>query len=67
MLQSKPCARCEHELPLSDFDHPNSIFCKTCTQEAMVIIRRKYSIIEAAHFRAKLRQKTKHLGAKVGG
>jgi hypothetical protein len=57
----KPCARCEQELPLNQFDAPNAIFCKRCTAEVLAIMRRKYGILADAHFRAQLRQRTKHL------
>ena len=61
MPKLKPCARCERELPYSDFLHPSAPFCKVCEKEAVAITRHKYSIIRAAHFRAKLRYKTKKL------
>jgi len=35
------------------------MFCKTCTEEVVGIVRSKYSAIEAAHFRAKLRRRSK--------
>ena len=31
--------RCESELPLSEFDSPDSIFCKSCTEEVVEIIK----------------------------
>ncbi len=55
----KPCSRCEQELPPADFSEPDSPFCKTCTEEIVAIIRSKYNAIEAAHFRAKLRQRSR--------
>jgi len=55
----KPCMRCERELSLSAFDSPDSMFCKECTEEIVDIIKNKYNAIEAALFRAKLRQKSK--------
>lgn len=61
MSQLKPCMRCEQELPLSHFDSPASMFCKECTEEIVEIIKIKYNAIEAALFRAKLRQKTRDL------
>jgi len=60
----RPCARCERELPLSRFKRPDTPFCKTCEKEAAAIIRRKYNIIRAAHFRARLRHKTRQLRAR---
>jgi len=35
------------------------MFCKDCTEEIVDIIKNKYSAIEAALFRARLRKKTK--------
>ncbi len=55
----KPCVRCESELPLSDFPHPESAFCNSCTNEIVNIIRTKYNAIEAAVFRAKLRRSSR--------
>jgi hypothetical protein len=55
----KPCMRCEHELPLSAFDSPDSLFCTECTEEIVDIIKNKYNAIEAALFRAKLRRSSK--------
>jgi len=51
--------RCESELPLSEFDSPDSIFCQDCTEEIVEIIKNKYNAIEAALFRARLRQKSR--------
>ena len=59
MSQLKPCVRCESELPLGDFPHPESAFCKNCTEEIVSIIRTKYNAIEAALFRAKLRRRSR--------
>jgi len=59
LTELKPCMRCESELPLSAFDHEESMFCKECTEEVVEIVRNKYNAIEAALFRAKLRRKTK--------
>ncbi len=59
MSELKPCVRCESELPVSEFPHPESAFCKNCTDEIVNIIRSKYSTIEAAHFRAKLRRRSR--------
>lgn len=59
MTELKPCMRCELELPLSAFDSPDSMFCKDCTEEIVEIIKTKYNAIEAALFRARLRQKTR--------
>jgi len=57
----QPCAHCEEELPLACFDSPDSLFCKACTQEIVEVLRKKYGLIQAAHFRAQLRHKTRHL------
>lgn len=51
--------RCERELSLSAFDSSHSMFCKECTEEIVDIIKNKYNAIEAALFRAKLRQRSK--------
>lgn len=59
MSELKPCVRCESELPYSEFSHPESAFCQDCTEEIVSIIRSKYSTIEAAHFRAKLRRRSR--------
>ncbi len=59
MQELKPCVRCESELPLSEFPHRESAYCKDCTEEIVSIIRSKYSAIEAAHFRAKLRRRSR--------
>lgn len=59
MPDLKPCVRCEQELPPAAFSDPESVFCKECTEEIVSIIRNKYSAIEAAHFRAKLRRRSK--------
>ena len=61
MAELKPCMRCEQELPLSAYEHTDSIFCITCTEEVVDIIKNKYNAIEAALFRAKLRQRTRNL------
>ena len=55
----KPCTRCEAELPLDRFPHPDSAFCITCSDEIVQIVGAKYSAIEAAHFRAKLRRRSR--------
>ncbi len=65
MPKKRPCGRCERELPLSKYDHPGAFFCSACTQEAVELIRKKYGIIASAHFRAKLRYKTKQLKQKL--
>ncbi|MGB1287449.1 MAG: hypothetical protein ACPG7F_13000 [Aggregatilineales bacterium] len=65
MQQMKPCARCEQELPESFFDADDSMFCKKCTGEVTDIIRKKYSVIEAAHFRAGLRLSSRKLKDKM--
>ena len=61
MSKTRPCPRCERELPLSEFDHPKATYCKACAEELSTIVRKKYGIIASAHFRAKLRQQTRHL------
>lgn len=58
-MELKPCRRCESELPPAAFDHAESLFCKTCTEEIVGIIRSKYNAIEAALFRAKLRRRSR--------
>lgn len=64
-MQLKPCMRCELERPLSDFDSPESIFCKDCTEEIVEIIKNKYNAIEAALFRARLRQASRGLNTNL--
>ena len=59
MTELKPCVRCEQELPPAAFSDPENVFCKDCTEEIVNIVRSKYSAIEAAHFRAKLRRRSK--------
>jgi hypothetical protein len=59
MQPLKPCARCEQELPEAFFDSRDAMFCKRCNDEVNDILRSKYSIIEAAHFRAQMRLSTK--------
>ena len=59
MPELKPCIRCEQELPPSAFSAVETLFCKECTEEVVGIIRSKYSAIEAAHFRAKLRRRSR--------
>lgn len=61
MQRMQPCARCEQELPEAFFDNPTAMFCKRCTHEINEILRKKYSIIEAAHFRAQLRHTSRRL------
>lgn len=55
----KPCVRCEQELPPAAFSDAGNMFCKTCTEEIVGIVRNKYSAIEAAHFRAQLRRRSR--------
>ena len=55
----KPCSRCEQELPPAAFSEPDSPYCAACTEEIVGIIRSKYNAIEAAHFRAKLRKRSR--------
>ena len=59
MTELKPCVRCEQELPASAFSDAENVFCKHCTEEIVGIVRSKYSAIEAAHFRAKLRRRSR--------
>ncbi len=59
MSELKPCARCELELPAAAFPDASADYCTRCTEEIVSIIRSKYSAIEAAHFRAKLRRRSK--------
>ena len=70
MEQLKPCIRCEVELPGAAFSDAEAVFCKACTEEIVGIIRSKYSAIEAAHFRAKLRRRSRdafdELGRRTG-
>lgn len=59
MSDLKPCVRCEQELPEAAFSAAENVFCKACTEEIVGIIRSKYSAIEAAHFRAELRRRSR--------
>ncbi len=59
MTERRPCSRCELELPPSAFADGETAFCKACMEEIVGIIRSKYSAIEAAHFRAKLRRRSR--------
>ncbi len=59
VLSLKPCSRCELELPPAAFSEPDSPFCAACSEEIVAIIRSKYNAIEAAHFRAKLRKRSR--------
>ncbi len=61
MQSMQPCARCEQELPESCFDSSGAIFCKRCNEEVNRLMRKKYNIIKAAHFRAQLRHSTRQL------
>jgi len=67
MQQMKPCARCEQELPEAFFDSTDSMFCKRCADEVNRLLRKKYGIIQAAHFRAKLRHNSKLLKQRMRG
>ena len=67
MQPLKPCARCEQELPETFFDTNDAMFCKRCTEEVTQIIKKKYSVIEAAHFRAQLKLRSKSLTKKMTG
>tara|TARA_Y100001933_G_scaffold219293_1_gene227900 strand:- start:85 stop:240 length:156 start_codon:yes stop_codon:yes gene_type:complete len=40
------------------------MFCKRCTREVTDIIRKKYGVIEAALFRAKLRKSARTMKTK---
>jgi hypothetical protein len=65
MQALKPCARCEQELPEAFFEGKDAVFCKRCADDIQHILRRKYSVIEAAHFRAQLRLRSKQLKQKL--
>jgi hypothetical protein len=62
MQPLRPCPHCEQELPEAAFPSDDALFCKHCTREVTEIIRKKYGVIEAALFRAKLRKSTRHVG-----
>jgi hypothetical protein len=66
MQALKPCARCEQELPESFFEARDAMFCKRCDEEITAILRKKFTIIEAAHIRAQLRHSTRKLQQKMG-
>jgi hypothetical protein len=61
MQKMQPCARCEQELPEACFDSSEAVFCKRCNEEVNRLLRTKYNIIKAAHFRARLRHSTRVL------
>lgn len=65
MQPLKPCARCEQELPEAFFEGKDAVFCKRCAEEVNDILTKKYSVIEAAHFRAQLRLRSKKLKQKL--
>lgn len=65
MQPLKPCARCEQEIPEAFFEGKNAVFCKRCAEEVNDILTKKYSVIEAAHFRAQLRLRSKNLKKKL--
>lgn len=65
MQALKPCARCEQELPEAFFEGKDAFFCKRCADDVQDLLRRKYSVIEAAHFRAQLRLRSKQLKQKL--
>ncbi|MEL6307062.1 MAG: hypothetical protein AAFV98_06835 [Chloroflexota bacterium] len=65
MQPMRPCARCEQEFPEAFFVGKDAIFCKRCAELANKILAEKYSVIEAAHFRAQLRFRSKHLQQKM--
>ena len=64
MQPMRPCARCEQEFPEAFFEGKDAIFCNRCAEIANKILAEKYSVIEAAHFRAQLRFRSKHLQQK---
>jgi hypothetical protein len=61
MQRMQPCARCEQELPEACFESSEAVFCKRCNEEVNRLLRAKYNIIRAAHFRARLRYSTRVL------
>lgn len=61
MQKMQPCARCEQELPESFFHDDDAMFCKRCQAEVNDVLRKKYSVIEAAHIRAQLRRSYQEL------
>ncbi|MGJ3238175.1 MAG: hypothetical protein ACFE0Q_05665 [Anaerolineae bacterium] len=61
MQPLKPCARCEQEIPEAFFEGKDAVFCKRCSDEVNDILSKKYSIIEAAHFRAQLRLRSRKI------
>jgi hypothetical protein len=65
MQPLKPCARCEQELPEAFFEGKDAVFCKRCNESITELLRKKYSIIEAAHFRAQLRLRSKQLKKRM--
>jgi hypothetical protein len=65
MQPLKPCARCEQELPEAFFVGKDAVFCKHCAEEVNVLLRKKYTIIEAAHFRAQLRFRSRQLKRRM--
>lgn len=65
MQSLQPCARCEQELPEAFFDSRNAVFCNRCSEEAHDILQRKYSVIEAAYFRAQLRHSSRQLQKRI--
>ena len=65
MQPLKPCARCEQELPEAFFDRDDSMFCTHCTAEINELLNKKYSIIEAAHFRAQMRRSRRMLEKRL--
>ncbi|MEO1289667.1 MAG: hypothetical protein AAFV93_18035, partial [Chloroflexota bacterium] len=65
MQALKPCARCEQEIPEAFFEGKDAVFCKRCADEINDILSKKYSVIEAAHFRAQMRLRSKNLQKKL--
>jgi len=64
MQPLRPCPHCEQELPEAAFHSDDAMFCKRCTREVTDIIRKKYGVIEAALFRAKLRKSARTMKTK---
>lgn len=65
MQPLKPCARCEQELPEAFFEGKDAVFCKRCNENINELLQKKYGIIEAAHFRAQLRLRSKQLRKRM--
>jgi hypothetical protein len=65
MQKMQPCARCEQELPEACFHAEDAVFCKRCNEEVNRLLRKKYNVIKAAHFRAQLRHSTRELQQQI--